>query len=62
MADLRLQGAATSRRPSWHRVWERKPLRFTIWVTISVASASLFEIIPTFLIRSNVPTIASVKP
>ena len=24
--------------------------------------ASLFEIIPTFLIRSNVPTIASVKP
>jgi cytochrome c oxidase cbb3-type subunit I/II len=27
-----------------------------------VAIASLFEIIPTFLIRSNVPTIASVKP
>ena len=24
--------------------------------------ASLFEIIPTFLIKSNVPTIASVKP
>ena len=24
--------------------------------------ASLFEIIPTFLIRSNVPTIATVKP
>ncbi len=47
---------------AWHRVWERKPLRFTIWVTISVVVASLFEIIPTFLIRSNVPTIASVKP
>jgi cytochrome c oxidase cbb3-type subunit I/II len=31
-------------------------------VTVSVAVASLFEIIPTFLIRSNVPTIASVKP
>jgi cytochrome c oxidase cbb3-type subunit I/II len=29
---------------------------------IAVVVASLFEIIPTFLIRSNVPTIASVKP
>jgi cytochrome c oxidase cbb3-type subunit I/II len=47
---------------AWHRVWERRPLKFTIWVTIAVAIASLFEIIPTFLIRSNIPTIASVKP
>ncbi len=47
---------------AWHRVWERKPLKFTIWVTIAVAVASLAEIIPTFLIRSNVPSIASVKP
>ena len=47
---------------AWHRVWERKPLKFTIWVTIAVLVASLFEIIPTFLIRSNVPSIASVKP
>jgi cytochrome c oxidase cbb3-type subunit I/II len=29
---------------------------------VAVATASLFEIIPTFLIKSNVPTIASVKP
>ncbi len=47
---------------SWHRMWERRPLRFTIWVTVAVAAASLFEIIPTFLIRSNVPTITSVEP
>ncbi|HET9955190.1 MAG TPA: cytochrome-c oxidase, cbb3-type subunit I [Polyangiaceae bacterium] len=46
----------------WHRVWERRPLVLTIWVVVSVAVASLFEIIPTFLIRSNVPTIASVHP
>jgi cytochrome c oxidase cbb3-type subunit I/II len=46
----------------WHRAWERMPLRFTVWVTIAVLIASAFEIIPTFLIRSNVPTIASVKP
>lgn len=47
---------------AWHRVWERKPLKMTVWVTVAVIVASLFEIIPTFLIRSNVPSIASVKP
>ncbi len=46
----------------WHRRWERLPFRFTVWVTVAVTVASLFEIIPTFLIRSNIPTIATVKP
>ncbi len=46
----------------WHRRWERLPVRFTVFVVIAVVAASLFEIIPTFLIRSNVPTIASVTP
>lgn len=46
----------------WHRRWERLPVRFTVWVTIAVIAASLFEIIPVFLIRSNIPTIASVRP
>ena len=47
---------------AWHRRWERFPLRFTVWVTIAVLVASAFEIVPTFTIESNVPTIASVKP
>ncbi len=47
---------------AWHRFWERRPLRFTIWVVVAVAVASLLEIVPTFLIRSNVPSIASVHP
>ncbi|GAA4468276.1 cytochrome-c oxidase, cbb3-type subunit I [Novipirellula rosea] len=46
----------------WHRRWERLPVRFTVLTTLAVVIASLFEIIPTFLIRSNVPTIATVKP
>jgi cytochrome c oxidase cbb3-type subunit I/II len=46
----------------WHRRWERLPLRFTVWVIIAVVAASLFEMIPTFLIRSNVPSIATVRP
>jgi cytochrome c oxidase cbb3-type subunit I/II len=47
---------------TWHRRWERLPLKFTVAVVIAVVVASLFEIIPTFLIRSNVPTIATVTP
>ena len=47
---------------NWHRGWEGKPFKFTVWVVIAVVSASLFEIIPTFIIEKNVPTIASVKP
>jgi cytochrome c oxidase cbb3-type subunit I/II len=49
-------------RMGWHRRWERLPVRFTVFVILAVLAASLFEIIPTFLIRSNVPTISSVQP
>jgi cytochrome c oxidase cbb3-type subunit I/II len=46
----------------FHRVWERKVAKFTVLVVLAVLVASAFEIIPTFLIRSNVPSIASVQP
>ncbi len=47
---------------TFHRSWERAPILFSVLTLLAVAVASLFEIIPTFLIKSNVPTIASVKP
>ncbi len=47
---------------AWHRVWERLPMKFTVLVTIAVLLASLLELVPTFLVRANVPTIATVKP
>ena len=47
---------------AWHRRWERLPMRFTLFVLIAVVVASLFEIVPLYAIRSNVPTIAAVKP
>jgi cytochrome c oxidase cbb3-type subunit I/II len=46
----------------WHRRWEALPVTFTVMTAVAVIVASLFQILPTFLIRSNVPTIASVKP
>ncbi|MHC4948627.1 MAG: cytochrome-c oxidase, cbb3-type subunit I, partial [Planctomycetota bacterium] len=49
-------------RMDWHRRWESLPVRFTAWTIIAVVVASLFEIIPTFVIKSNVATIDTVKP
>lgn len=46
----------------WHRVWERKPIFFTIMATIVILVGGLVEIVPAILIKSNVPTITSVQP
>ena len=46
----------------WHRKWEGWPAFFTVMTAGAVIVASLFEILPTFLIGDNVPTISSVKP
>jgi cytochrome c oxidase cbb3-type subunit I/II len=46
----------------WHRVIERKPLTMLVLSLILVAIGGILEIVPTFLVKSNIPTIASVKP
>ncbi len=45
-----------------HRWMERKAVRFSIWVFIALAIGGAVEIIPMIFIKSNVPTIESVKP
>jgi cytochrome c oxidase cbb3-type subunit I/II len=45
-----------------HRLIERRPVQFVILAVVAVAIGGLIEIIPTYLIKSNIPTIASVKP
>jgi cytochrome c oxidase cbb3-type subunit I/II len=47
---------------SWHHVLERKPVLFTVLALVAVLIGGIIELVPTFLIKSNVPTIASVKP
>jgi len=46
----------------WHRIIERKPMQMVIWVTIVILIGGLIEIIPTIVVKENVPTISSVKP
>jgi cytochrome c oxidase cbb3-type subunit I/II len=45
-----------------HRWMERKGVRFSVWVFIALAIGGAVEIIPMIFIKSNVPTIDSVKP
>ncbi|MEM8873567.1 MAG: cytochrome-c oxidase, cbb3-type subunit I [Planctomycetota bacterium] len=46
----------------WHRKWERLPVKFTVLVVVAIGSASLLELVPSFVIRSNVPTLPQVEP
>jgi cytochrome c oxidase cbb3-type subunit I/II len=46
----------------WHRILERKPVMMLVLSLVVVAIGGLIELIPTFLVKSNIPTIASVKP
>jgi len=46
----------------WHRWIERRPVQLMIGSLVVILIGGLIELIPTFLIQSNVPTISSVKP
>ncbi len=45
-----------------HRWMERRAVRFSVWVFIALVIGGIVEIIPMIFIKSNVPTIESVKP
>lgn len=46
----------------WHAILEKKPITFTVGAIIMIVIGGAVEMIPTFTIKSNIPTIASVKP
>jgi cytochrome c oxidase cbb3-type subunit I/II len=46
----------------WHRWIERRPVQLMVGSLVVVIIGGAIEIIPTFMVKSNVPTIASVKP
>jgi len=46
----------------WHRAIERKPIQFMVLALVVILIGGAIELIPTFMIKSNVPTISSVKP
>ena len=46
----------------WHKWIEKRPIQMLVLSLVLVAIGGLLELVPTFLIKSNIPTIVSVKP
>lgn len=46
----------------WHAILEKKPITFTVLAVLMIVIGGAVEMIPTFTIKQNIPTIASVKP
>lgn len=46
----------------WHRAIERRPMRMLVVSLIVILIGGLVEIIPTIIVKSNIPTISSVTP
>jgi len=46
----------------WHSVIERRPVQMLVMSLIVVSVGGAIELIPTFLIKENIPTISTVKP
>jgi cytochrome c oxidase cbb3-type subunit I/II len=45
-----------------HRWLEKRPIQFAALALVVILIGGLVEVIPTYVVRSNVPTIAAVKP
>jgi len=45
-----------------HRWLEKRPVKFALLSAVVVLIGGLVEMVPTFLIKSNIPTIPAVKP
>jgi cytochrome c oxidase cbb3-type subunit I/II len=61
-ADLEPQKPKRQANETPHRWLERRWVPFAIWAFIAIIIGSIIEIMPTLMVKSNVPTIESVKP
>lgn len=46
----------------FHPWLERRPIQLTILATIAVLIGGIIQIVPTIMVKSNIPTISTVKP
>ncbi len=52
----------THGKEHWHRWIEKRPIQMLVLSFVAVAIGGVLEFVPAFLVKSNVPTISSVKP
>ncbi|AXJ02179.1 cytochrome c oxidase cbb3-type subunit I/II [Cyclonatronum proteinivorum] len=61
-AQVAVAESAARKESTFHRWLESKPTLFTVLTTVAILIGGIVEYVPTALISSNVPTIASVQP
>ncbi|TCN52107.1 cytochrome c oxidase cbb3-type subunit I/II [Flavobacterium circumlabens] len=59
-----LQRISTNRLKGekFHSWLERRPIQLTILATVAILIGGIIQIVPTIMVKSNIPTISSVKP
>lgn len=57
-----LEKPAVESHGHWHRWIERRPVQMLLFSLVLILIGGLVEIVPMLTVKSNIPTIASVKP
>ncbi len=60
--ELQKISAGRIKGEKYHAWLERKPIQLTIFAVIAILIGGVVQIVPTIMVKSNIPTIASVKP
>jgi cytochrome c oxidase cbb3-type subunit I/II len=58
----RMTAESGSGKEHWHKWIEKRPIQMLVLSLVVVAIGGVLEIVPTFLVKSNIPTISSVQP
>jgi cytochrome c oxidase cbb3-type subunit I/II len=51
-----------NKTPYWHKWIEVRPMTMLVFSLVAVSIGGLVQLIPTFVVKDNIPTIAGVKP
>ena len=46
----------------YHSWLERRPIQLTLFAVVAILIGGIIQIVPTIMVKSNIPTISSVKP
>ena len=60
--ELQKISSGRTKGEKFHPWLERKPIQLTILATVAILIGGVIQIVPTIMVKSNIPTIASVKP
>ncbi len=60
--ELERISAKRMKGEKFHPWLERKPIQMSILALIAILIGGVIQIVPTIMVKSNIPTIASVKP